>query len=63
MVQGVGGALLMTNGVVIVTDAFRKGGVGFALGVKESLFLLASCCTLRLSAVCSPRFRRGSCFS
>ncbi|MGZ4926389.1 MAG: MFS transporter, partial [Halobacteriota archaeon] len=25
MIQGVGGALLMTNSVVIVTDAFRKG--------------------------------------
>jgi MFS family permease len=26
IIQGLGGALLMTNSVVIVTDAFRKGG-------------------------------------
>ena len=38
MIQGVGGALLMTNSVVIVTDAFRKGGVGFALGVNGVAF-------------------------
>ena len=38
MIQGVGGALLMTNSVVIVTDAFRKGGIGFALGVNGVAF-------------------------
>ena len=38
MIQGVGGALLMTNSVVIVTDAFRKGNIGFALGVNGVAF-------------------------
>ncbi len=33
LIQGVGGALLMTNSTAIVTDAFRKGrvGLGWAL--------------------------------
>jgi EmrB/QacA subfamily drug resistance transporter len=34
IIQGVGGALLMTNSIVIITDAFRKGNVGFGLGVN-----------------------------
>jgi EmrB/QacA subfamily drug resistance transporter len=38
MVQGVGGALLITNSAVIVTDAFRKGRVGFGLGVNGIAF-------------------------
>ena len=38
MVQGVGGALLLTNSAVIVTDAFRKGRVGFGLGVNGIAF-------------------------
>src|SRR5579863_911915 len=32
IVQGVGAALMITNSTVIVTDAFRKGQVGFGLG-------------------------------
>jgi len=38
MVQGVGGALLLTNSAVIVTDAFRKGRLGFGLGVNGIAF-------------------------
>ncbi|MGZ4904322.1 MAG: MFS transporter [Halobacteriota archaeon] len=38
MIQGVGGALLLTNSAVIVTDAFRKGRVGFGLGVNGIAF-------------------------
>jgi len=35
VIQGVGGALLMTNSTAIVTDAFRKGQVGLGLGVNQ----------------------------
>ncbi len=35
MVQGIGGALLFTNSTAIVTDAFRRGRVGFGLGVNQ----------------------------
>ena len=35
IVQGVGGAMLFTNGAAIVTDAFRKGRVGLGLGVNQ----------------------------
>ncbi len=35
VIQGVGGALLITNSTVIVTDAFRKGQVGLGLGVNQ----------------------------
>jgi EmrB/QacA subfamily drug resistance transporter len=35
MLQGVGGALLLTNSTAIVTDAFRRGRVGFGLGVNQ----------------------------
>lgn len=38
MIQGVGGALLFTNSVAIVTDAFRKGRVGLGLGVNTIAF-------------------------
>jgi MFS family permease len=34
----VGGALLITNSAVIVTDAFRRGRVGFGLGVNGIAF-------------------------
>ncbi len=35
VIQGIGGALLVTNSTAIVTDAFRKGQVGFGLGVNQ----------------------------
>jgi EmrB/QacA subfamily drug resistance transporter len=35
IIQGVGGALLVTNSTAIVTDAFRKGRVGLGLGVNQ----------------------------
>jgi EmrB/QacA subfamily drug resistance transporter len=35
VVQGVGGALLVTNSTAIVTDAFRRGRVGLGLGVNQ----------------------------
>ncbi len=35
IVQGIGGALLITNSTAIVTDAFRKGQVGLGLGVNQ----------------------------
>jgi EmrB/QacA subfamily drug resistance transporter len=35
IVQGVGGAMLFTNGAAIVTDAFRKGRIGLGLGVNQ----------------------------
>ncbi|HET8632414.1 MAG TPA: MFS transporter [Thermomicrobiales bacterium] len=35
VVQGVGGALLITNSTAIVTDAFRTGRVGLGLGVNQ----------------------------
>lgn len=38
LVQGIGGALLMTNSAAIVTDAFRHGRVGLGLGVNMIAF-------------------------
>jgi EmrB/QacA subfamily drug resistance transporter len=35
IIQGVGGALLVTNSTAIVTDAFRRGRVGLGLGVNQ----------------------------
>lgn len=35
VVQGIGGALLITNSTAIVTDAFRHGRVGLGLGVNQ----------------------------
>ncbi|HVC33559.1 MAG TPA: MFS transporter [Chloroflexota bacterium] len=35
MLQGIGGALLITNSTAIVTDAFRSGRVGLGLGVNQ----------------------------
>ncbi len=35
VIQGVGGALLLTNSTAIVTDAFRKGQVGLGLGINQ----------------------------
>lgn len=35
VIQGIGGALMLTNSTAIVTDAFRKGQVGFGLGVNQ----------------------------
>src|SRR5579884_2847959 len=35
VIQGVGGALLITNSTAIVTDAFRGGRVGLGLGVNQ----------------------------
>ena len=35
LIQGVGGALLITNSTAIVADAFRKGQVGLGLGVNQ----------------------------
>lgn len=35
IIQGIGGALMLTNSTAIVTDAFRKGQVGLGLGVNQ----------------------------
>ena len=35
ILQGIGGALMVTNSTAIVTDAFRKGQVGLGLGVNQ----------------------------
>jgi EmrB/QacA subfamily drug resistance transporter len=35
VIQGIGGALLITNSTAIVTDAFRHGRVGLGLGVNQ----------------------------
>src|SRR5512136_546302 len=35
IIQGIGGAMLFTNGAAIVTDAFRKGRIGLGLGVNQ----------------------------
>src|SRR5438270_6194793 len=35
LIQGVGGALLVTNSTAIVADAFRKGRVGLGLGINQ----------------------------
>ena len=35
LIQGTGGALLVTNSTAIVTDAFRKGQVGLGLGINQ----------------------------
>lgn len=35
IIQGIGGALMVTNSTAIVTDAFRKGQVGFGLGINQ----------------------------
>jgi EmrB/QacA subfamily drug resistance transporter len=38
VIQGLGGALLFTNSAAIVADAFRKGRIGFGLGVNQIAF-------------------------
>ena len=38
VVQGIGGALLLTNSAAIVTDAFRHGRIGLGLGVNQIAF-------------------------
>lgn len=38
VVQGLGGALLLTNSAAIVTDAFRHGRIGLGLGVNQIAF-------------------------
>lgn len=38
VVQGLGGALLFTNSAAIVADAFRRGRIGFGLGVNQIAF-------------------------
>src|SRR5258708_36401887 len=35
VIQGIGGALMLTNSTAIVTDAFRKGQGGLGLGVNQ----------------------------
>src|SRR5712691_5377541 len=35
VIQGMGGALLVTNSTAIVADAFKKGQVGLGLGVNQ----------------------------
>ncbi|HLG61010.1 MAG TPA: MFS transporter [Ktedonosporobacter sp.] len=35
VLQGIGGALMVTNSTAIVTDAFRRGQVGLGLGVNQ----------------------------
>ena len=35
VIQGIGGALMLTNSTAIVTDAFRKGQVGLGLGINQ----------------------------
>ncbi|MBO0790703.1 MAG: MFS transporter, partial [Ktedonobacteraceae bacterium] len=35
VIQGLGGALLVTNSTAIVTDAFKKGQVGLGLGINQ----------------------------
>lgn len=35
VIQGLGGALMITNSTAIVTDAFKKGQVGLGLGVNQ----------------------------
>lgn len=35
VIQGIGGALMVTNSTAIVTDAFKKGQVGLGLGVNQ----------------------------
>ncbi|HEU5379673.1 MAG TPA: MFS transporter [Ktedonobacteraceae bacterium] len=35
IIQGFGGALMITNSTAIVTDAFKKGQVGLGLGVNQ----------------------------
>jgi MFS family permease len=35
IIQGIGGAMLFTNGAAIVTDAFRTGRIGLGLGVNQ----------------------------
>src|SRR5579883_2497081 len=35
VIQGIGGALMVTNSTAIVTDAFRKGQIGLGLGVNQ----------------------------
>ena len=35
IIQGIGGALMMTNSTAIVTDAFRRGQIGLGLGINQ----------------------------
>ncbi|GHO50154.1 MFS transporter [Ktedonospora formicarum] len=35
VIQGIGGALMVTNSTAIVTDAFKKGQVGLGLGINQ----------------------------
>src|SRR3954447_16411297 len=35
MIQGIGGALLLTNSMAIVSDAFPRNRVGFGLGINQ----------------------------
>ena len=42
IIQGVGGAMLITNSAALITDATRAEELGFALGVNQIFFTLGA---------------------
>lgn len=54
VVQGIGGAFLMSNSAAILTDAFRKKERGFALGINQVAGLCGSFLGLLIGGLLSP---------
>jgi MFS family permease len=54
VVQGIGGAFLMSNSAAILTDAFKKNERGFALGINQVAGLSGSFLGLLIGGLLSP---------
>jgi EmrB/QacA subfamily drug resistance transporter len=51
IIQGMGGAMLIANGVALITDATPTGELGFALGVNQIAFTLGAVLGLTVGGV------------